>query len=89
MQLDFSTARHHRPSRAPRYPVGKIYRPAWLPGCKGFRDFFCVEAVRVTNPVALVPGEGWFAEMSVKPDKPEEEGGFADFGSAEAILRRR
>ena len=38
----------------------------------------------MTNPVALVPGEGWYAEMSVKPDKPEEEGGFADFGSAEA-----
>ena len=42
----------------------------------------------MTNPVALVPGEGWYAEMSVKPDKPQDSTGFADFASSEAAAAK-
>ena len=32
----------------------------------GHKSFICVEAVRNTNPVELVPGEGWHAAMSLR-----------------------
>ena len=53
---------------------------------KGYRNFICVEAVRWGNPVQLVPGEGWHAEMSLAPRKAAESA-FAVFGPDGQLLK--
>jgi hypothetical protein len=53
------------PSRHLSLSLSQIWNP-YGNDKMGHKSFICVEAVRNTNPVELVPGEGWHAAMSLR-----------------------